>query len=273
MPLEEKRTEIDAIDSDIVSLLGRRAAVAREIAALKRRTGLPIVDEDRERAIIRRLTMRSSSDISDEGLSQIYRAVLDESRRIQASVAAEGRPGRVAVQGIAGSYSEEAAIKLAGPDTVILECRDFSEVFDAVASEKAGYAVVPLCNSIIGPIQAVTELVERHKSRILDQFELEIHHVLAGTDDSTITGITSVRSHPAALRQCSYFLDANHSIERIADRDTASSIQAVARQNDPAIGAIGSERAARLYGAKILCEGIANRADNRTTFGLIEAGS
>src|SRR5688572_13997850 len=103
---------------------------------------------------------------------------------------------RVAIQGIRGSYSEEAARRMMGPSVELIECADFASTFDELNSDAAVFAVVPLRNSIIGPIGAVTRLLRRPDMTVLEEFDLEIRHVLAGTPDALLTDIATVRSHP-----------------------------------------------------------------------------
>lgn len=86
MKLEEKRKRIDEIDARVLALLNQRTAVAREIAMLKTRAGLPIVDGERELDILRRLAFLNTGEIDDAAVSRIYEVILDESRRIQSSI-------------------------------------------------------------------------------------------------------------------------------------------------------------------------------------------
>lgn len=174
-----------------------------------------------------------------------------------------------AIQGIRGSYSEEAARSILGAGAEILECRDFNETFDAVANSRAEYAVVPVINKIVGTIEVPVRLMKTRGMRMMDKLVLPVRHILAGVPGAKIEKITSVRSHIEALRQCSVFLAARPGMMQISGEDTASSVRRVVAQGDKTAGAIGSRRAAEIYGAAILREDIANDADNWTTFYLL----
>lgn len=90
MKLEERRNEIDAIDSEILTLLNRRAAIAKEIGILKTQAGLPLVDWVRESEIIRGLTQQNEGmELEDEAVERIYDRILTESRLLQVKASAE----------------------------------------------------------------------------------------------------------------------------------------------------------------------------------------
>lgn len=174
----------------------------------------------------------------------------------------------VAIQGIRGSYSEEAAMRFFGPSVEIVYCLNFEQVFEQILSTGI-VGVVPLFNSITGRIRPTAELLERVSVTVLDETALDIRHVLAGTAGADFADVRTVRSHPEALRQCSKFLKSNPHLKAEAASDTATSIREVIAVNRATIAAIGSLRAVHLYGARVLCEEIADEADNRTTFYLI----
>ena len=52
MTLPELRSQVDGINRQIVSLLGKRLDVCKEIARLKKIQGLPLLDPERESAVI-----------------------------------------------------------------------------------------------------------------------------------------------------------------------------------------------------------------------------
>lgn len=176
---------------------------------------------------------------------------------------------RVAIQGVIGSYSEEAAREILGVRVTVIECHDFDETFSAVRLGHAETAVVPVENKIVGDISRPLELLDAGHYRVLDRLTMKVRHVLAGTADATLENLASVRSHIEALKQCRSFLTANAHLRQVIGADTASSIKRIVDEGDPANGAIGSARAARLYGARILAENIADDRDNWTTFYLI----
>ncbi len=83
MKLEDWRTEIDEIDSQIVGLLNRRARAAQNVGAMKAQAGLPIVDTEREDEVLRRVSNRNEGIFEHKTVIEIYGKILQNSRLIQ----------------------------------------------------------------------------------------------------------------------------------------------------------------------------------------------
>lgn len=175
----------------------------------------------------------------------------------------------VAIQGVRGSYSEEATLALLGGEAFIVECVDFAETFNAVSTQLAEYAVIPVANKIVGEIEGSMEHLRGNVFRVYERLPLKVMHVLVGTSDAEIGSIKTVRSHIEALKQCHNYLAANEHWVQVVGADTASSIHRIVDEGKPESAAIGSRRAAEIYGAKIVAENIADDHDNWTTFWLI----
>lgn len=175
----------------------------------------------------------------------------------------------VAIQGVRGSYSEEATRNLLGEDAEIVECLDFAATFNAVANSQAEFAVVPVENKIVGEIAGAVNLLRQGKFTVHDRFVLRVEHILAGTVHSSLNRIATVRSHSEALKQCGRFLGERKGWKLIVGADTASSIRRIVEEGVSEDAAVGSRRAAEMYGANILAEEIADDLDNWTTFLLI----
>lgn len=175
----------------------------------------------------------------------------------------------IAIQGVKGSYSEEAVLKMFGNSAQILECTDFAATFETLQNGNANYAVVPLKNKIVGEIEVAVNLLKQTSLRILDELPLEVRHVLVGNQNAKFENLRTVRSHIEALKQCRKYLSANAQLTQIIGADTASSVRRIVEENCTENAAIASRRAAEIYGAKILKENIADDSENWTTFYLI----
>ena len=81
--IHDWRAQIDIIDSELLRLLNRRAQLAIEIGALKRRDDSPLCDPTRERQVLIRVRGSNSGPLDDEAVAKIFRCIIDESRRLE----------------------------------------------------------------------------------------------------------------------------------------------------------------------------------------------
>ena len=116
--LNALRREIDGIDAELVALLKRRMAAAAEIAALKGANGLPVLDSERERALLARIRKLAGEELSD-GFGSIYSAILAASRAYQNTLLGReyDRGGKTMICGLLGeklghSYSPQIHAEL-----------------------------------------------------------------------------------------------------------------------------------------------------------------
>lgn len=176
---------------------------------------------------------------------------------------------RVAYQGEPGAFSEAAARLLMGDAAELVPCRDFDGLFEEARCGRADYALAPLVNTLAGPVRRCYELLLASDLKIVQEVTMRIAQHLIGLPGTKLEEVRTVESHPVALRQCSRFFAQHPEIERRDAVDTAASVRDIVRAGDPARAAIGSERAAVLYGAKILRRHVEDEPDNFTRFALL----
>ena len=179
-----------------------------------------------------------------------------------------GRSGAVAAafQGAPGAFSESAAVALVGDRASTLPCTRFEEVFDEVAFGRAMCGVVPVENTLAGTVHAVIDLLLSRDLVIVGEAVLRIAHALIGTPGATLEGVRRVLSHPVALQQCTTFFEARPDVEAVPVFDTAGAVEMVVRAGDPADAAIAGERAAEVYGGKVLARNLEDDPANFTRF-------
>jgi prephenate dehydratase len=178
---------------------------------------------------------------------------------------------KIAIQGEPGSFSHEAALKLAA-DAEIVPCALSAEVFSALAGASVEAAVIPIENSLAGPVSEHFDLLLTHDVRVEQETLLRIRHNLIALAGAATDEIDRVFSHPVALAQCRRFLAAHPRMEAFAAYDTAGSVKQLVELRDRHAAAIASEAAARYYGAAILESGIEDNAENFTRFFLVRRG-
>lgn len=173
---------------------------------------------------------------------------------------------RVAVQGDRGCFSEAAARTYLGDDAVSVHCRSFAEVIAAVESGRAEYAVVPIENSIAGPVTKGRAALEGARVVTMAMVVLPIEQCLLTLPGAPIAGVRRVISHPVALAQCGRFLAQHRAMVAEEVWDTAGAAREVAERGDPAVAAIAGRQAAEAHGLVVAVADIGDRSDNATTF-------
>ncbi|MBQ0060119.1 MAG: chorismate mutase [Lachnospiraceae bacterium] len=81
--LEKLRDEIDQIDRQMQQLFEERMKVSAGVAAFKAQTGKPVLDPEREKALLDKLAGRASDEEMAEGIVKLYTTLLEISRDYQ----------------------------------------------------------------------------------------------------------------------------------------------------------------------------------------------
>lgn len=180
---------------------------------------------------------------------------------------------RVAFQGERGAFSEEAALKLLGPEIELVPRKTFADLYQSIDNGIADYLLAPVENTIAGVVQLSLDLLHSSSLNVLDEVQIKIEQHLIGCPGATFETIETVQSHPVALAQCSRFFETHPQLKSVIADDTAGSVAEVIRLGEPERAAIAGQRAADLYGGAILCQSIQDIADNYTRFVLLAAAT
>ena len=175
-------------------------------------------------------------------------------------------PKTLAYLGPRGTFSEEAAI-LYDPDAERVPYPSIRDVAMAAESGETNEAVVPIENSIEGSVNMTLDyLIHDSTLSIVSEVVLFIRQCLIVAEGMRPEDIKTVRSHPQALAQCRRYLERTFpDAELVASLSTAEAIEKALKQNGTT-AAIASRRAAELFGATILEEGIADTPNDTTRF-------
>lgn len=87
MTIEARRIEIDRLDAELLRLINERAQVACRLFDLKRATGAPICDPERELQVVQRVQSFNRGPLSEDAVARVFRAIIEESRRLEESLA------------------------------------------------------------------------------------------------------------------------------------------------------------------------------------------
>ena len=176
---------------------------------------------------------------------------------------------RVAYQGVAGAFSEQAALQFA-PDGEAVGFATFEEAFDATVRGECSHACLPVENSLAGSINQTYDLLTDSVLHVVGEQIVHVHHNLLARPGTALQEVRRVYSHPQALAQCTSYLR-RHGLEAVTDFDTAGAAKLLSQSDEAGRAAIASKRAATKYGLEVLAERIEDRPFNQTRFFVLAA--
>ena len=282
MELSEIRTKIDAVDDQLLALFLERMALSEEVAAYKNQHSLPILNKQREREILAKVTERAGD--KERYAYHLYSTLFELARsrqaelissptrvesRIKDSLAAGGevfpQTGLVACQGVEGANSQVACDRLL-PRGNIMYVKSFQAVAAAVESGFCKFGVLPIENSSNGSVRAVYQLLQEHDLSIVRSARLCIRHELLALPGVKPEDITEIYSHEQAIGQCSKFLSSLKDVKIIPCGNTAAAAKMVAESASRHAAAISSHPCAALYGLECVDNSIQDSDNNYTRF-------
>lgn len=287
--LDVLRGGIDEVDKQIVHLFERRMELTRRVGEYKQARNMPVLDTKREREVIeKKLEELGDPDLGTDVIL-LYETIMGISRRQQRQLVLEGRGNplydrcadaiaaartplvhpRVTYQGVAGAFSETAAIDFFGQDMDCTGLPQFEDVFRSLRDGRADYGVVPIENSTTGAIRQIYDLLTQYECYIVGETTVKVEHCLLAPKGASLDTITHVYSHEQGLFQSEKFLNQHPDWVQVPHGDTAGSAQYVAETGDITKAAICAERAAQLYGLEVLVRGTNYSQTNTTRFVVV----
>ena len=254
------RSQIDALDRELLVLVNRRAGIAQQVGDLKRAEGSPAFRPEREAAVIDSLKSANPGPLRSDSVAPIWREIMSACRALET-------PTRVAYLGPAGTFSELAALGYFGSSIVKVACANADEVFHATSAGAADFGVVPVENSSEGVVTRSLDLFLTTPLIIVGETSLYVrHNVLRRTD--ALAGIEVVCAHPQALAQCHVWL--SHHLPDAERRPVSSNAEGARLASlDERIAGLASERAASEFGLHVVALGVQDDAHNRTRFAIV----
>ncbi len=282
MELSDIRTKIDAVDEQLLQLFLERMALAEEVAAYKNEHHLPILNRQREREILAKVTEKAGD--KERYAYHLYSTLFELARsrqaelvdlptkvaaRVDASLAAGGPlfppTGLVACQGVEGANSQVACDRLF-PRGRLLYVKSFDAVVSAVESGLCEFGVLPIENSSNGSVRAVYSLLREHDLSVVRSTRLCIRHELLALPGVKMEDITEIYSHQQAIGQCSRFLNSLSGVRVIPCDNTALAAKMVAESGNRHAAAISSHPCAALYGLNCVNDSLQDSDNNYTRF-------
>ncbi len=184
---------------------------------------------------------------------------------------ADGPVETVAYLGPRGTFTEIAMRSLA-PDAAdhAIALPTVDAVLDAVRSGRVTSGVVPIENSLEGPVTPTIDSLSRSDAPlvIVGEWALPVQFALLGRAGTELGDIRRVTTIPIAAAQCRQWLDAHvPGAHIVAALSTAHAAQRVAEDDPPAAdAAISAAIAAEHYGLEVLATNIGDNPDASTRF-------
>lgn len=282
MDLQKIRDRLDVINAEFVRLFEERMRLVGQVAEFKIETGKQVFDREREQAKIAAVRGLAHGAFNAQAAEELFTQLMTISRRYQYRLLEQnGRKEelgfrqvdaiptqgvKVVYQGMEGAYSHEAALAYFGEDAQIGHVRTWEDAMEAVESRDADYAVIPIENSSAGAVRDNFDLLLRHDNVIVAEICIPVDHMLLGLPGANLADICTVYSHPQALMQSCEYLNARSHWRQISVENTAVAAKKIISDQNKSQAAVASRAAGRLYGLKVLAEGINHNKNNATRF-------
>jgi chorismate mutase/prephenate dehydratase len=259
MDLEKLRKQINEIDSSLVELLNRRAQIVVEVGKYKQKNGGAIYAPEREKQVFESILAKSEGPLPDKCLIAIWRELMSGSFALE-------RPLRIGYLGPEGSFTHTAALLKFGQSVEYESISDIRGIFGEVSKEHCDYGIVPVENTTGGGVIETLDGFVDTDVKICSEVLMAIHHNLMANCE--LEKVERVYSKPEVFAQCRSWLSSTFKeAKTIAVTSTAKAAQMAAAEDGSA--AIGSSKAAEIYGLKVICPNIEDIANNVTRFLII----
>jgi len=258
--LDDLRRQIDAIDSEVIALLSRRAETVQEVGRRKEKTSGRFFVPERERQIFERLTALNPGPLPAAAIRAIYREI------ISASLALES-PIRCAYLGPAGTFSHRAGLSQFGSSSDLIPVDTIPDVFGLVERGGADYGVVPVENSTEGVVPYTLDMFSKTALKVCAEVFVPVHHHLA-TKAENLSDIKRLYAHPQSSAQSRSWIREHLPKVEIID-STSNSKTAQLASVDSESAAICTDIAAEIYNVPIVAQHIEDSPHNRTVFLVI----
>ena len=265
--LSDYRKEIDELDKELVSLFERRMNVVKKVAQYKKDNNLQVFHKDRENIVFEKAVACLKDKSYTDEVIKFINATMEIGKGVQKREIDFTK--KIGYAGVAGSFTEEGAIKFFGKDSNRTSYEDFEDVCIALKNGEVDYGVLPIENSSAGAVADTYDLLRKYGFFIVGEESIKIQQNLVGIKGAKLEDIEEIYSHAQGIRQCTEFLKQNKEWMLIPYHNTAVSAKYVKELDDKSKAAIASKNAAEIYGLSIIEEGINNQKDNYTRFVVI----
>jgi chorismate mutase / prephenate dehydratase len=264
MDLESLRSNIDAIDDQLLELINKRMEFVHLVGELKNISKSPIYRPEREQSILARL--KSNNDkmngrLNDKAIDALFLELFAVARNLEL-------PEAVAYLGPEASFTHQAAEVKFGATSKYFPISSIGGVFREVQKGTVKFGVIPIENSSNGIVSDTIHGLDTYDLKIVAEIMIDIHLVLASIADD-IHDIKTIYSKDIAFEQCRNFLQdlGLNEVILVPVESTAKAAKMASRE--PYAAAICPDIAAKMYNLPIQFNNIEDNNNNRTRFFVI----
>ncbi len=261
--LEKAREEIRRADAEIIKNFEIRMKAAGAVAAYKKEYGLPIEDKEQEKKVTGRIASLTENEELRSYSASLAECLMTLSKKYQSRL---NEGFRVAYNGEKGAFAYIAAKKVF-PEGNPVSYGSFEEAYRSVENSESDIAILPIENSYSGEVGKVIDLMYSGSLYVSGVYSLPVTQNLLGVPGTTIESISSVVSHPQALKQCDNFIQ-SHCWNTAAAESTAQAAKLISAKNDIHLASIGSAECAEQFGLEIIRHDISESHENTTKFAV-----
>lgn len=173
--------------------------------------------------------------------------------------------------GPAATYTEEASLLFFGDKETLVPVKTVPEALAGVKDGTFRYAVVPVENTVGGPVYNYLDAVIGDPSFVIvGEVNLPIRQTFMAVPGATLADIKTVLSHPQGIAQGKDWLKANlPDVKLVEVSSTAEGARKVAEDGDKSVAAIAAPQAAITYKLDVLAKQIEVTKTNVTRFWVV----
>ncbi len=260
--MENITSKVDAIDEEIIRLLGERVKILDEDSS-QEKPKLPIESLRERKAKIMSLAEKYPEEIRNYipvvvNLLNEMKGTKTNALGVQGTLAGKIERSKeqtaklfpdfvtVACQGTEGANSQIACDRIFRNSNIMFFDR-FGAVFSAIEKGLCKYGVIPVENSYAGTVNSVYDLMMKHNFYIVRSCRLKITHHLLAKPGTKMEDVKEIYSHEQAISQCSEFLSTLKDVKIIPFENTAKAAKMVAESDRNDIAALASELCVKYY--------------------------
>jgi chorismate mutase/prephenate dehydratase len=258
--VDELRQEIAKLDAQLLVALDKRARAARRLREVRKEhaPSLPLTDH----AAIRALVARSSGDMPQEALRDIFREIFAACLALElpvkvAYVGPEGGPGHAASRGRFGRSSS------------LLAAETTAASLDEVSRKRAEFAVVPFETATEGPVQSTILALMASDLRIVEMLDATFElHLMNRTGNSS--DVDKIYATAADHARCERFLAGQTPRPSVLDVKTPLMACQLAVE-DHGAAAIASETFGAHLGLEVARRNVLDDGGERVRYAVVGA--